>query len=92
LFISWFRSTFTFLWHAALPKNLGVWKYGEVEPEHATRLMKRVDRAEKGVKGILQQLIQKKTYIVPALDLRSFKTDAHTNNMLQNINMYNYKN
>merc|ERR1739845_197397 len=61
-----------------------------------TRLMKRVERAPKGVKGISLKLQEeqreKRLDFVPehsALDTGTFKVDIHTRNMLKAMNMGN---
>mmetsp|Transcript_7009 Transcript_7009/g.11006 ORF Transcript_7009/g.11006 Transcript_7009/m.11006 type:complete len:128 (-) Transcript_7009:7-390(-) len=61
---------------------------------YVTRLMKRVERAPKGVKGISLKLQEeqreKRLDFVPevsALDVATLKVDSHTRNMLKNMNM-----
>merc|ERR1712129_151690 len=63
---------------------------------YVTRLMKRVERAPKGVKGISLKLQEeqreKRLDFVPehsALDQGTFKVDIHTRNMLKAMNMGN---
>merc|ERR1712151_219628 len=63
---------------------------------YVTRLMKRVERAPKGVKGISLKLQEeqreKQLDFVPehsALDTGTFKVDIHTRNMLKAMNMGN---
>merc|ERR1712241_696085 len=63
---------------------------------YVTRLMKRVERAPKGVKGISLKLQEeqreKRLDFVPehsALDTGTFKVDIHTRNMLKAMNMGN---
>merc|ERR1712048_982788 len=61
---------------------------------YVTRLMKRVERAPKGVKGISLKLQEeqreKRLDFVPehsALDTGTFKVDIHTRNMLKAMNI-----
>eukprot|EP01084_Bolivina_argentea_P205439 350945_1 len=66
---------------------------------YVTRLMKRVERAPKGVKGISLKLQEeqreKRLDFVPetsALDIATLKIDIHTRNMLKRMNMGNISN
>merc|ERR1711933_191800 len=66
---------------------------------YVTRLMKRVERAPKGVKGISLKLQEeqreKRLDFVPdvsALDVATLKIDTHTKNMLKRMNMGNISN
>eukprot|EP00484_Ammonia_sp_Unknown_P018881 CAMPEP_0197024884 /NCGR_PEP_ID=MMETSP1384-20130603/5362_1 /TAXON_ID=29189 /ORGANISM="Ammonia sp." /LENGTH=127 /DNA_ID=CAMNT_0042453347 /DNA_START=85 /DNA_END=468 /DNA_ORIENTATION=+ len=66
---------------------------------YVTRLMKRVERAPKGVKGISLKLQEeqreKRLDFVPdvsALDVATIKIDSHTKNMLKRMGMSNISN